>query len=259
MKKYKNFYAAVKECNSVIITDLMSWMRRCAFDDVRYSRPNDDPDLPKPSSETVLAAKKRRDKEATEIGKRIIYQYGIMLSDYDEQFEDNGMKWLGELDVKYRLHNLARIDREIKRAIEKMEGTAFDAIENPELKQRLFNKYFVPQADRARLGMMCSKLVAYINLEEVNCEPITEPMKKNFEVFKKSYDRAMYARLMITDPLFTDHDIPLDRRAYTEITNAMTYCINQYLKVLSTNSMDEVWKWSGLIIESHLFGSVKRL
>ena len=238
MKKYKSFYYAVKEKDPAVITDLGEWMHRSAFDEVRYSTTSD-------NSKAVLAAKKRRDAEAVEIGKRIMRFNSIELSWYSDRFEQNDMEWLADLVENYSVHELIRIDREIERSIAKINGTAFETIDKPELKKKFTDRYFVPQEDRSRLALMCMKLIAPKPLQDIDvgAGSITEPMKKNYEYFRKWYNRAMHLKLMPMDPVFDYHDIELDRRAYTEIVSAMSYCIVQYLKDLSANSMDSIWKW----------------
>ena len=65
MKKYKSFYYAVKDRYPAVIADLGEWMHRCAFDEARYDTIGDNPRVfSKAKSETILAAKKRRNEEA---------------------------------------------------------------------------------------------------------------------------------------------------------------------------------------------------
>ena len=248
MKKYKSFYYAVKDRDPAIIADLGEWMHRCAFDEVRYDTIGDNPKaFSKAKSETILAAKNRRNEEAIEIGKRIMRYNSIELSWYNDRFEQNDMEWLADLAEKYSIHGLIRIDREIKRSIDKINGTAFLYIDKPELKKKFTDKYFVPLEDRPRLALMCMKLAAPKSLQDVDIGSITEPMKQNYEHFRKWYNHVMYLKFLLTDPVFYDHDIELDRRAYTEIVNAMSYCIVQYLKDLSANTTDSIWKWIGMM------------
>ena len=240
MKKYKSFYYAVKDRDPAVIPDLGEWMHRCAYDEVRYGTTSD-------NSEAFLAAKKRRNAEAVEIGKRIMRFNSIELSWYSDRFEQNDMEWLADLVENYSVHGLIRIDREIDRSIARINGTAFETVDKPELKKKLTDRYFVPLDDRPRLALMCMKLLAPKPLQDtdVGFSSITEPMKKNYEHFRKWYNRAMYLKLLPTDPVFDYHDIELDRRAYTEIVSAMSYCIVQYLKDLSANSIYSIWKWVG--------------
>ena len=240
MKKYKSFYYAVKDRDPAVIPELGEWMHRCAYDEVRYSTTSD-------NSEAFLAAKKRRNAEAVEIGKRIMHFNSMELSWYSDRFEQNDMEWLADLMENYSVHGLIRLDREIDRSIAKINGTAFETVDKPELKKKLTDKYFVPLEDRPRLALMCMKLLAPKPLQDIDvgASSVTEPMRKNYEHFRKWYNRAMYLKLLPTDPVFDYHDIELDRRAYTEIVSAMSYCIVQYLKDLSANSIYSIWKWVG--------------
>ena len=245
MKKYKSFYYAVKEKDPAVITDLREWMHRCAFDEVHYGTIG--AAFPKSKTEAFLAANKRRNDEAIEIGKRIMRFNSLELSWYRDRFEQNDMEWLADLVENYSVHGLIRIDREIDRSIAKINGTAFETVDKPELKKKLTDRYFVPLDDRPRLALMCMKLLAPKPLQDIDvgASSVTEPMKKNYEHFRKWYNRAMYLKLMPTDPVFDYYDIELDRRAYTEIVSAMSYCIVQYLKDLSANSIYSIWKWVG--------------
>lgn len=250
MKKYKSFYYAVKDRDPAVITDLGEWMHRCAFDEVRYSTTSDNSEaIPKSKTEAFLAAKKRRNAEAVEIGKRIMRINCIELTWHNDRFEQNDMEWLSDLVENYSVYGLTRIDREIDRSIAKINGTAFETIDEPELKKKLTDRYFVPQEDRPRLALMCMKLIAPKPLQDVeDFGPVTVSMNKNYEHFRKWYNRAMYLKLLPTDPVFDYHDIELDRRAYTEIVSAMSYCIVQYLKDLSANSIYSIWKWVGKMV-----------
>ena len=244
MKKYKSFYYAVKEKDPAVITDLREWMHRCAFDEVHYGTIG--AAFSKSKTEAFLAANKRRNDEAIEIGKRIMRFNSMELSWYNDRFEQNDMEWLADLVEKYFIRGLIRIDHEIDRSIAKINGTAFETIDEPELKKKLTDKYFVRLEDRPRLALMCMKLLVPGPLRDIeDFEPVTEPMKKNYENFRKWYDHAMYLKYLPTDPTLDYHDIELDRRAYTEIVSAMSYCIVQYLKDLSANSIYSIWKWVG--------------
>lgn len=260
MKTYKNFLAMVRWNDPEILNDLVGWMRRCSFDDVRLNIPRTTK-TPEWQSKTAVNAKKKRIKEAVTIGEKLINEYGYVFNEYNYngRFETKDLDWMSTLCERYPISPLSKLHNYIDRRIIKMEDNDCSSISDPERRENMRKRHYVPKDLRLELFGRCMEIYG-INLDP---NPVYDPQSEEsstaIRLFCNDYRRlcnsvAIISR-MNSDTLFTSHELPFDRTTYTNEERAMTFCMIEYMKTIHSNSLNELMRCTGLIAKSYLFGN----
>ena len=262
MKTYKNFLTMVRWNDPDILNDLVGWMRRCAFDEVRLNIPRP-AETPEWQSKTAANAKKKRIKEAVAIGEKIFNEYGYVFNEniYSGRFETNDLDWVSTLCGLYPISPLTKVHGNIDRMIAKMENSECDyiSISDPTRREEIRKRYYVPKELRLELFGRCMEIYG-INLDpnpvyDSQSEESSAAIRKFCTDFKRICDSAAIMSRMSSDMLFTSHELPFDRTTYTNEERAMIFCMIEYMKTIHDNALNELMRCAGLIAKSYLFGS----
>lgn len=262
MKAYKNFISMVRWNDPEIINDLVGWMHRCAFDEVRLSIPHST-ETPEWQSKTAANAKKKLIKEAVAIGEKIFNEYGYVFYEhnYSDKFETKDLDWMSMLCERYSISALTKVHVDIDRMIAKMENSECDyiSISDPARREEIRKRYYVPKELRIELFDRCMKIYV-INLDpnqvyDSQSEESSAAIRKFCVNFKCICDSVKNISKMSSDTLFTSHELPFDRTTYTNEERAMTFCMIEYMKIIHDNALNELMRCTGLIAKSYLFGS----
>lgn len=262
MKTYKNFISMVRWNDPEILNDLVGWMRKCAFDEVRLN-------IPRPTetatweSKTAANAKKKRIKEAVAIGERIFDEYGYVFDEnnYSGRFETKDLDWMSTLCGRYPISPLTKVHGDIDRMIAKMENSECDyiSISDSARREEIRKRYYVPKELRIELFGRCMKIYG-INLDPnqvyvSQSEESSAAIRKFCSNFQYICGSVETISKMSSDTLFTSHELPFDRITYTNEEQAMTFCMIEYMKTIHDNALNELMRCTGLIAKSYLFGS----
>lgn len=262
MKTYKNFLAMVRWNDPEILNDLVDWMHRCAFAEVRLNIPRST-ETPEWQSKTAANMKKKRIKEAVAIGEKIFNKYGYVFYEYsyNGRFKTKDLDWMSTLCERYPISPLAKIHGDIDRMIAKMENSECDyiSISNPARREEICKRYYVPKELRLELFGRCMEIYG-INLDpnpvyDSQSEESSSAIHRFCSEFKHICDSVAIVSRLSNDTLFTSHELPFDRTTYTNEERAMTFCMIEYMKTIHDNALNELMRCTGLIAKSYLFGS----
>lgn len=262
MKTYRNFLSMIRWNEPEILNDLVGWMRRCSFDEVRLNIPRTT-ETPEWQSKTAANAKKKRIKEAAAIGEKLINGYGYVFSEYNYtgRFETRSLDWMSKLYARYPISHLSKLHGSIDRMIVKMEDSDCDynSISDPVRRENVRKRHYVPKELRLELFGRCMEIYG-INLDpnpvyDSQSEESSAAIRRFCEDYRRICDSVAIMSRMNDDTLFTSHELPFDRTTYTNEERAMTFCMIEYMKTIHDNALNELMRCTGLIAKSYLFGS----
>ena len=262
METYENFMSMVRLNDPEILNDLVGWMYRCAFDEVRLNihHPTETPEW---QSNIAANAKKKRIKEAVAIGERIFDEYGYVFYEhnYNGKFETKDLDWMSTLCERYPISPLTKVHEDIDRMIAKMENSECDyiSISDPARREEIRKRHYVPKELRLELFGRCMEIYG-INLDpnpvyDSQSEESSAAIRKFCSNFQYICGSVETISGMSSDTLFTSHELPFDRTTYTNEEQAMTFCMIEYMKTIHDNALNELMRCTGLIAKSYLFGS----